>query len=59
MEDVPVRHAESVFEVGGRLRLDAQPALRVLHQDVVNRFGQDRVQRRQHRGGEGVAQALG
>ena len=43
----------------GRRRLDARPALRVRQQHILNRFGQNGIQRRQHRLGQLVAHRVG
>ncbi len=45
---LPRRHAQRLFQIDRRLGLDAQPPRRVLHQHVLNGFGQNGVQRVEH-----------
>ena len=52
VEDVARRHAQRILQVGRGLGLDARPAVRVVHQHVLNGFGENGIQRRQHRIGQ-------
>ncbi len=55
VEDVACRHPQGALQVQRGRRLDAWPALRVAHQHVLNRFGQNGIQRCKHRLGQLVA----
>ena len=59
VEDVARRHAQRVLQVGRGLGLDARPAVRVGHQHVPDGFGQNRIQRREHRIGQSRPHVVG
>ena len=59
VEDIARGKAQGAFQVDGGLGLDTRPAVGVGHHDFLDRFGQNRIQRCQHRVGEPAPHALG
>ena len=56
MEDVACRHPQRLFQVLGGLGLDAGAGRCVLHQHILNRLGQHRIERTQHGGRQILAE---
>jgi hypothetical protein len=44
VEDVAAGHSQRVFQVQGGRRFDAAQTVGVIHQNLLNRFGQNGIQ---------------